>query len=80
MQMRVSAVFVEEMFLIINLSMVAQWLGTCLWLFGARGPRCDPHSRQEKFLCLNTFSLVSFAEMTLDKCFVLRIWTFVCLI
>ena len=38
---------------------------------GARGPtpRFDPH--EEKFQCLNTLSLVSFAGMTLNKCAVL---------
>ena len=44
-------------------------------LHDARGPRFDPRSRQEKFWCPNTISLVSFAWITLDKCIVLWIGT-----
>ena len=41
---------------------------------GARGPSLDPISLRGNFLCLNTFSLMSFAGMTLDKCIILQIW------
>ena len=34
-----------------------------------------PTHGEEKFRCLNTLSLVSFAGMTLDKCIVFRIET-----
>ena len=40
-----------------------------------RGPMFDPRSRRGKFRCPNSFSIVSFAWMKLDKCAVLRIGT-----